>query len=157
MKLAKFLKTPFFTEEFRWLLLTFNSCFHRSSGQKHVWLSAIHNRFSWKKYLLQRKSRSTQRRCSVKEGMQRPAQVFSCKYCEIFKDSYFEKHLWTAGHRCFPVNFAKFLRTPFLQNTSGRLLLEWVLIYLTKTVLKKMSNCIFNKEKVDLEELKLNR
>ena len=26
-------------------------------------------------------------------------------------------------HRCFPVNFAKFLRAPFLQNTSGRLLL----------------------------------
>ena len=24
-------------------------------------------------------------------------------------------------HRCFPVNFAKFLRTSFLQNTSGRL------------------------------------
>ena len=31
-----------------------------------------------------------------------------------------KKILW---HRCFPVNFAKFLRTPFLQNTSGRLLL----------------------------------
>ena len=29
--------------------------------------------------------------------------------------------LW---HRCFPVNFAKFLRTPFLQNTSGRLHLK---------------------------------
>ena len=28
---------------------------------------------------------------------------------------------WVVG--CFPVNFAKFLRTPFLQNTSGRLLL----------------------------------
>ena len=28
--------------------------------------------------------------------------------------------LW---HRCFPLNFTKFLRTPFLQNTSGRLLL----------------------------------
>ena len=27
-------------------------------------------------------------------------------------------------HRCFPVNFAKFLRTPFLQNTFGRLLLN---------------------------------
>ena len=27
------------------------------------------------------------------------------------------------GTKCFPVNFAKFLRTPFLQNTSGRLLL----------------------------------
>ena len=31
-----------------------------------------------------------------------------------------KKSLW---HRRFPVNFAKFLRTPFLQNTSGRLLL----------------------------------
>ena len=26
--------------------------------------------------------------------------------------------------RCFPVDFAKFLRTPFSQNTSGRLLLS---------------------------------
>ena len=32
-----------------------------------------------------------------------------------------KKRLW---HRCFPVNFAKFLRTPFSQNTSGRLLLQ---------------------------------
>ena len=30
-----------------------------------------------------------------------------------------KKRLW---HKCFTVNFAKFLRTPFLQNTSGRLL-----------------------------------
>ena len=28
------------------------------------------------------------------------------------------------GTKCFPVNFAKFLRTPFLQNTSGQLLLD---------------------------------
>ena len=27
-----------------------------------------------------------------------------------------KKSLW---HRCFPVNLAKFLRTPFLQNSSG--------------------------------------
>ena len=26
-------------------------------------------------------------------------------------------------HKCFPANFVKFLRTPFLQNTSGRLVL----------------------------------
>ena len=32
-----------------------------------------------------------------------------------------KKRLW---HRCFPVNFAKCLRTPFLQNSSGRLLLR---------------------------------
>ena len=31
-----------------------------------------------------------------------------------------KKRLW---HRCFPVNFAKFLRPSFLQNISGRLLL----------------------------------
>ena len=30
-----------------------------------------------------------------------------------------KKRLW---HKCFLVNFVKFLRTPFLQNTSGRLL-----------------------------------
>ena len=35
-----------------------------------------------------------------------------------------KKRLW---HRCFPVNFAKFLRAPFLQNTSGRLLLFLIL------------------------------
>ena len=37
-----------------------------------------------------------------------------------------KKKLW---YSCFPVNFAKFPRTSFLQNTSGRLLLE-CLIYL---------------------------
>ena len=31
-----------------------------------------------------------------------------------------KKRLW---HKCFPVNFEKFLRAPFLQNTSWRLLL----------------------------------
>ena len=36
-----------------------------------------------------------------------------------------KKRLW---HRCFPVNIEKFLRTPFLQNTSRRLLL----LYLTR-------------------------
>ena len=37
-----------------------------------------------------------------------------------------EKRLW---HRYFPVNFAKFLRTSFPQNTSGRLLLKWNSIF----------------------------
>ena len=32
-----------------------------------------------------------------------------------------KRRLW---RRCFPVNFVKFLKTPFLQNTSGRLLLQ---------------------------------
>ena len=39
------------------------------------------------------------------------------------------------SHRCFPVNFAKFLRTPFLQNSSGgcfcffRVFLEFFLLF----------------------------
>ena len=32
-----------------------------------------------------------------------------------------KKRLW---YRCFPVNFVKFLRTPFLENTSGQLFLK---------------------------------
>ena len=43
-------------------------------------------------------------RCSVKKGLQTLLKKSLC-------------------HRCFPVNFAKFLRTPFLQKTSERLLL----------------------------------
>ena len=41
----------------------------------------------------------------------------------IKKDSYnvIKKRLW---HRCFPVNFAKFLRTAFSQDTCG-----WLLLY----------------------------
>ena len=46
-----------------------------------------------------------------------------------------KKRLW---HRCFPVNFAKFLITPFLQNTSGRLILNQTL-RLTKSALLKMT------------------
>ena len=37
------------------------------------------------------------------------------------------KSLW---YRCFPVNFTKFLRTPFLQNTSVRLVLHEAHSYL---------------------------
>ena len=29
--------------------------------------------------------------------LKRPAQVFSCEYCEIFKNTYFEEHLQMAA------------------------------------------------------------
>ena len=35
-----------------------------------------------------------------------------------------KKKLW---YRCFPANFGKFLRAPFLQNASGRLILYNIL------------------------------
>ena len=43
--------------------------------------------------------------------------------------------------RCFPVNFVKFLITPFIQNTSGRLLLhvENNLLYFTLSFFYKCS------------------
>ena len=39
---------------------------------------------------------------------------------------FIKKRLW---HGCFPVNVLKFLRTPFLQNTSGRLLLHAPILF----------------------------
>ena len=38
----------------------------------------------------------------------------------FFFETLLEKRLW---YKCFSVSFVKFLRTPFLQNNSGRLLL----------------------------------
>ena len=57
--------------------------------------------------------RSSYWRCSLRKGVLRNFAKFTGKHlCSS---------LW---HRCFPANFAKFLRTPFLQNPSGRLLLD---------------------------------
>ena len=61
------------------------------------------------------------------ENQKQPPEVFYEKRCsekfhKIHRSLFLvKKRLW---HRFFPVNFARFLRTPFLQNTSGRLLLE---------------------------------
>ena len=48
-----------------------------------------------------------------------------------------KKRLW---HRCFPVSFGKFRRTPFLQNTSGRLLLIFDTFEIT--FIWKMEGCL---------------
>ena len=73
--------------------------------------------------------RSRDQRCSVREGVLRNFAKFTGKY--LFQSLFFnnvactatllKKRLW---HRCFPVNFAKSLRTPFSQNTSARLVLD---------------------------------
>ena len=78
-----------------------------------------------------KKIRSSHWRCSVRKGVLRNFVQFTGKH--LFQSLIFDKvarmrpatllkmRLW---HRCFPVNFTKFLRAPFLQNTSGRLLLK---------------------------------
>ena len=72
-------------------------------------------------------------RCFVEKGVLRNFTKFTGKHlCQslffnkvagLRRATLLKKRLW---HRCFPVNFVKFLRTPFLQNTSGRLLLKLV-------------------------------
>ena len=75
--------------------------------------------------------RSSHQRCSAKKGVLRNFAKFTGKHlCQstffnkvagLRSATLLKKILW---HRCFPVNFAKFLKTPFLQNTSRRLLLS---------------------------------
>ena len=48
---------------------------------------------------------------------------FAIQFCLCVRPAIlFKKRTW---RKCFPVNFAKYSRTPFLQNTSGRLLLKF--------------------------------
>ena len=75
--------------------------------------------------------RSSHQKCSMKEGILRNFTKFTGKHlCQslflnkvagLTPATLLKKRLW---HRYFPVNFVKFLRTTFLQNTSQRLLLN---------------------------------
>ena len=72
------------------------------------------------------KDRSSHQGCPMKEVFLKISQnsqentcarvSFLIKLLDLLKN-----RLW---HSCFPVDFAKFLRTPFLENTFGLLLLE---------------------------------
>ena len=81
------------------------------------WVNLIY-KVLWNKSV---QRRSSHRRCSIKKGVLRNFAKFTGKHlCQrlFFKKTatLLKKSLW---HRCFLVNFEKFLRTPFLQNTSG--------------------------------------
>ena len=75
--------------------------------------------------------RSRHQRCSMKKGVLRNFTKFTGKHlCHslIFsKVACIRPATFLPGQRlwrkCFPVNFVKFLEIPFLQNTTGRLLL----------------------------------
>ena len=73
--------------------------------------------------------KSSYQRCSMKKGVLRNFTKFTVKY--LCQSLFFNRVVGLRPvnllkkrlkHRCFPVNFAKFLRIPFLQDTSGRLL-----------------------------------
>ena len=72
--------------------------------------------------------RISNRKRSVRKDVLRNFAKFTGKHLckslffnKVFNEVSLKKRLW---HRCFPVNFEKFLRTPFLQNTSGGLLMQ---------------------------------
>ena len=109
--------------------------------------------------------RSSQRGCSVKKGFLINFSKFTGKHlCQslffnkvagISPATLLKKRLW---HRCFSVNFAKFLWTPFLQNTSGWLLLLLLvvstsfipMISVLSSILEELLHCASN------TKLKLN-
>ena len=76
--------------------------------------------------------RSIHRSCSMEKGVLTNFATFTGKnLCQslflnkvagLRSATLLKKRLW---RRCFLVNFAKFLRTPFLQNIFGRLLLPF--------------------------------
>ena len=76
-------------------------------------------------------TRSSHRRCFIIKGVLRNFAKFTWKHLcqclyinevvDLMPATLLKKKLL---HRCFSVNFLKFLETPFLQNTSGRLRLN---------------------------------
>ena len=88
--------------------------------------------------------RSTHERCSMEKdvptnsakftGQHLCQSLFFDKVTDLRPETFLKMRLW---HRCFPVNFVKFLGTHFLQNTSGRLLLNGEISKL-KNLLEKL-------------------
>ena len=94
------------------LLLTMEHFFFRNSRLRNGMASSV--------------NRSSHGRCSIRKGVLRNFAKFTGKHlCQnlffnkvagLRPATLLKKRLW---HKCFPVNFAKFLKAPFLQNTSG--------------------------------------
>ena len=91
-------------------------------------------------------SRSSLRRCSIKKGVLKNLSKFRIRPAKLLK-----KRL---RNRCFSVHFVKFLRAPFLQNTSGCLLRKdrhWIHPFMKFTgdctlitITKTFKNCLKN-------------
>ena len=93
--------------------------------------------------------KNSHQRCSLRKGVPRNFAKFTGKH--LCQSLFYNKVAGRGLHRCFPVNFAKFLRTPFLQNTSGRLLL-FCELSLVKIYFQKFSkNVLFTEFSVGIE------
>ena len=124
---AKFLKNMLFYDVIVWHMACMLFKYFKFQMSSKMLLSVIlYSRRLWLKK--SDYSRSSQRRCSLWKDALRNFTKFRVLRQSLFFNkvpglrpaTLLKKILW---RRCFPVNFVKFLRTPFLQNTSGRLLL----------------------------------
>ena len=124
------LEVPFFTQ-LTFCEKTYNS---KNFGRKSVLLSMEHFFFRNPELhngMVPSVNKSSHRRCSIRKGVLRNFAKFTGKHPHqslsfnkvvgLRHATLLKKRL---QHRYFPVNFAKFLRTPFLQNTSRRLFLN---------------------------------
>ena len=100
----------FFPEQYFFLFFNFLfSIFY------FIFIFVIFICFDWQRWA------TIHQRCSMKKGGLRSFTKVTEKHLpqSLGPATSLNKRLW---HRCFTVNFAKFLRTPFLQKTSMRLL-----------------------------------
>ena len=81
-------------------------------------------------------------------GKQLYQRLFFNKVADLRPATLLKKRLW---HRCFPVNFVKFLRTPlftehlwWLLLNKSKLILEAAIIYIKNT--KRLSRSLFGED-----------
>ena len=89
--------------------------------------------------LFQNTIRNSHQRCSVRKGVL--GNVTKCTGEHLCQSIFFNN---VAGLRRFPLNFKKFLRTPFSQNISWGLLLFYVKPILKPILKEKQSSSAFN-------------
>ena len=81
----------------------------------NVKLQYIQQRFFWKYNVKQNICRRNHQRCSIKKSGLNNFATFTRKHLKA--SNFIKKRL---QHKCFPVNAAKFLRTPILKNICER-------------------------------------
>ena len=100
------------------------------SSQTTILLNSLSHFFAVFSSCYFQSSEAVARRHSARKSVLRNFAKFTGKHLyqspfliklQAWPATLLKKRLW---HKCFPVNLTKFLRTPFLQNNSGRLLLN---------------------------------
>ena len=116
------------------ILIFFCKPWPAALAEKSLLQMLLRIELSWEKVLI----RSSHRRCSIKEGVLRNFSKFTGKHlCQSLffnkvasscrhEATLLKKRFW---HAYFPVNFEKFLRRPFLQNTEWLLLIHYQAYY----------------------------